>query len=345
MKISDDINLDLLLQHFYNKEITQRQLISYIKQRKNLQKDIIKKTNFLDIYNSDILERLYYIINNVNVVQLCPYCNKKLKFTGRLSNPYQQTCGSKECISKSLKIAHQGQKIISHNRTNEFIKWQKTVKFVNDDIIIKNIKYDKFISLITNNHILNYLDNRFNDSDSYLETIHRIKLRIEEKPKCPICGKPVTFIGRKNKIFTKYCSNSCAGKSEQTIKKKKQSLLQHWGTEQCYNSEKYKELVRKKYNVDYITQLPTVINKRKMTLLHRYKTLNLYGIKEIRQKIIKTNKAKFGYDFIFQSPTIRQKIYEKCKAQNKLGTSKAEDKIYSYFKQFGLYPERHKLNH
>lgn len=42
-------------------------------------------------------------------------------------------------------------------------------------------------------NISEYLLSRYKDSDSFRETIQRIKLGIEEKPKCPTCGKSVNF--------------------------------------------------------------------------------------------------------------------------------------------------------
>ena len=44
-------------------------------------------------------------------------------------------------------------------------------------------------------NISEYLLSRYQDSDSYTETIQRIKLGIEEKPKCPTCGKDLPFLG------------------------------------------------------------------------------------------------------------------------------------------------------
>ena len=43
------------------------------------------------------------------------------------------------------------------------------------------MKYDKFLNLVTNENILKYLDNRFSDSASRLESLQRIRFGIEEK--------------------------------------------------------------------------------------------------------------------------------------------------------------------
>ena len=43
---------------------------------------------------------------------------------------------------------------------------------------------------------LKYLNNRFKDSESLRETFLRIWFKIEERPKCPICGEPRSWRGK-----------------------------------------------------------------------------------------------------------------------------------------------------
>ena len=65
--------------------------------------------------------------------------------------------------------------LISKNRENKFIDEQSKIVDVDDNVIKSLIKYDKFISLITNPIILDYLNNRYKDFSSIVETSHLIE--------------------------------------------------------------------------------------------------------------------------------------------------------------------------
>ena len=54
-----------------------------------------------------------------------------------------------------------------------------------------------------------YIENRYNDSTSYKESLRRIYLGIEKRPVCEICGKPVEFLGKKGHIYRNTCSLNC----------------------------------------------------------------------------------------------------------------------------------------
>ena len=333
---------DLILK-LKNKEISQRSFISTIKHNKNYISEVELITNFLNDYKPDILERLYYIINDIHEIVKCKYCDNKAKWSGRINDGYKTTCCSKECESKRISEQKTGQIIISKNRENNFIEWQNNItnkEEINDNFIKNNIKYDKFIDLLTNKYIIDYLKNRFNDSNSLLESYQRIQFGIEEKPKCPFCGKPVNWIGKKTKLYTVYCSDKCSGKSLETIQKKKQTQLKNWGTENCYDSEKYKNVVKEKFNVEYFFQSDVFKEKRKDSLIKNYGTTKLFSVEEIRNKIIETTRKHYGVDYIFQSDEIRNKMYEACKIDSKFQSSKRENKIYEYFLELGYKPER-----
>ena len=332
--------LEEILKELKLGKISQRQFIGYCKSDKNLYDEILNKTEFLNQYNPDILERLYYIINNIQEIIKCKYCNNKAIWTGRLNNGYKDICNSKECRSKQLAEAHQGKNIISQNRDNDFIVNQSLINEVNDNIIKDILKYDKFLPMVTNDKILNYLDNRFKDSSSRIESLQRIRFGIEEKPKCPTCGKPVVWIGKQSKLYTTYCSNECRAHNSETIKKMKSTLIEHWGTEKCYDSEKYKQYYKEKYGVEYILQREDIKEKRKNALIEHFGTTKLFKIKEVRDKMIKTNQRKFGYNNPMQNEEIKKKKYESEKKSKRFGTSKAEDKVYNWLIELGYNVER-----
>ena len=324
-----------LLEQLKNNDISLRQFIARVKQDEELIQYTIDNTSFLNEYNPDILERLYYIINDLHEIVRCKYCNNKAIWSGRIKDGYKDICSNKECRTKQLKDVHTGNTSISDNRDNAFIEWQNSVITINDDIIIENIKYGKYVDLITNPALLYYLDNRFKDSSSRLETLQRIRLHIEQKPLCPICGNPVSWVGKKNKLFTTYCSNTCAGNSKDKQEKIKNTLLEHWGTANCYDSPKYKALMKEKYGVEYTWQREDIKEKRRNTLLEKYGTTSLFKVDEIREKIINTTKEHYGVNYVFQIPEIQQKAKDSVLAAG-VGTSHAEDRIYEYLNELNI---------
>ena len=370
--------VDKLIQYYKDGNLTDRQLITYVKNTKEYSDEIIKRTSFLDEYNPyDIIERLYYIVNGLTDVVKCKYCDRKaIWFKRGLKEGYREICDSKECRSKQLADSHTGKTLISDNRDAEFIEWQNSVTQVNDDIIKEHVKYDKFISLITNPVILDYLNNRYKDSESIEETLKRIELGIEEKPKCalPGCNNPVTFIGRKRAMFSKFCCPAHSAQSEETRKKCKETNLEHWGTENVYDSEKYRQKMLDEYGVEYVWQREDVKEKRSLTSKEKYGTEHPTQSKEIQDKIQQTTLERYGSKCMFTTPEIfelahsaetiqkiretnmnkygcispwgnekcRQTLYETQKQNGTFHSSKKEDEVAEYIVSLGYNVERHK---
>lgn len=79
--------------------------------------------------------------------------------------------------------------------------------------------------------IKKYLLNRFKDkSGSIKEIIYRIYYHIEEIPKCPVCGNPLSFLGKSNQLYHKYCSHYCSVHSLETQRTNNKNSLLKWGT-------------------------------------------------------------------------------------------------------------------
>ena len=315
-----------LLDRHNQQIISDRQLIGEIKRSTELQEEIIQLTSFLDSYDIyDIIERLYYVVNNLTEVVKCKYCNNKATWYKRgLKEGYREICSSKECRKKQLSETHSGNTKISENRNSEFIEWQNSVTEVNDDIIKQNITYDKFLTLITNPLLLDYLNTRYTDSDSLEETLKRIKLGIEEKPKCalPGCNNPVTFVGRQRAMFTKYCCPAHSAQAEETRKKCKQTNLEHWGTENVYDSSIYQQKVFDEYGVKYHWLREDIQEKRNMTCLERYGTIYPTQVKDIMDKVRQTTLERYGAECMFMTPEVyehshNEETIEKIRQTNK----------------------------
>ena len=236
----------------YNKgEITGRSMISSIKQDESLIAAIERNTTFLNAYeNIDVVERLYYIVHNLTDVVKCKCCDNKASWTGRLTEGYHTTCGSKECISKETSLRMDGSTHISSMRDKAFKQWQAGVEEIDDDLIKRYIIYDKFVEFVDNPIILKYLQTRFDDSESLVETVQRIRIGVDVKPKCECCGKPVTWIGRKDRLYTRFCSNRCAGMDENMRKQRIATQIEHWGTENVYDSLQYRQMMKATWFLD-----------------------------------------------------------------------------------------------
>lgn len=336
--------LDELLEKYKDGAISARQLIARVKNSDELISEIEKRTEFLDSYNPyDIIERLYYLVNGISEVVRCKYCSNKATWKKKsIGDGYRDICSSKECRSKQLVETHTGNTSISENRNSDFIAWQDSVMVVNDDVIKDNIKYLKLIPLITNSVILDYLKTRFSDSESLEETVKRIELGIEKKPICelPGCNNPVTFVGRKNKMFTRFCCPAHSNQSEETRRKCKETNKSHWGTENVYDSSIYQDMMMDKYGVPFHWLRDDVKTKRDMTCLERYGTIYPTQVKEIMDKVRQTTLENYGVECMFLEPSVfdlahseetREKIRstfrEKYDADSPLGNPEVRERI------------------
>ena len=94
-------------------------------------------------------------------------------------------------------------------------------------------------------NIKKYLDNRYNDSESYKETIRRIQYKIEIRPICKECGAKVKYTGLKNKIFQDFCSQECERKSKITQERIQKTCLERYGVTNGGGSKEALEKIKK----------------------------------------------------------------------------------------------------
>ena len=153
---------------------------------------------------------------------------------------------------------------------NIFLMWNGTV---NGRKIERIYNYD---------NIKKYLDNRYNDSESYKETIRRIQYKIEIRPICKECGAKVKYTGLKNKIFQDFCSQECERKSKITQERIQKTCLKRYGITNGGGSkealEKIKKTCQEKYGVDnvfYLNKYHSVeVHKKRYETMLRNHTFN-----------------------------------------------------------------------
>ena len=192
--------------------------------------------------------------------------------------------------------------------------------------IVKN----KLINM--NTDMINYLNSRFKDSESLNESVYRIKLNIENRPVCQICGNKVKYL-RKGK-FGKCCCNSCVGKL--SIK----NTYEKYGVKSSLlldeNKEKTKLTLIKKYGVDNISKNELIKLQKKQTFIKNFGYENNFCNKDILNKAIKnsitkearnkrhvTNNIKYGCDE-YLSTTKGKTLSEEHKKKISIAVSSEE---------------------
>ena len=146
-------------------------------------------------------------------------------------------------------------------------------------------KYNKLIEINKDNDIINYLINRYNNFNSYKETLYRIKHKIETQPKCPICGKELKFINT-SKGYNKFCPNT----------KCKQKNLEN--------------KIFDKYGVKNVAQLDIIKEKIKNTFITNYGVTNPNKVKKVRDKIKQTCLEKYGVEHHWLNSDIKEKRHQ-----------------------------------
>lgn len=233
---------------------------------------------------------------------------------------------------------------------------------MDDNIIIKKFskKYWKLsLNLCKDNEILDYLNNRFNDSSSIIESCHRIKENISTHPLCPICSKPVKYIGRKDKIFSKTCSNDYCHR-KLIANEIKDTCINKYGVNYTSNIPGIKEKKQNTWKSHSNELKNDIIYRTQQTCLDRYGVVSKSQLKETVQKMKNTNLVKYGHicalrndnvikqcketsiqkygcEYPSQSNIVKSKQYKTKQFNHTFNTSKPEEQSYTLLKE--KYPD------
>ena len=160
-----------------------------------------------------------------------------------------------------------------------------------------------------------YIREKYGKVCLWTEKLYWYYHNLTEYPVCPICGKPVKFIGLK-KGYRDYCSVKCMGGSKEIKEKKKNTTLKHYGVENPMKSKKVKDKMKsnnlEKYGVENPFQLDSVKEQIKRTNQEKYGVSYPQQSKEIYEKSKQTNKEKYGVEYNSQSPEIKEKKKKTC---------------------------------
>ena len=221
-----------------------------------------------------------------------------------------------------------------------------------------NANYNRESWLNKHTDIKEYLDNRFKDSQSTKETLVRILYKIEIRPVCPICGKPVRFEynhrwcrNRNGWPFMKFCSSKCQQKDDDVISKRKNTCIEKYGADNPFKANKIKERIKrtnlKLYGTENVFASEKIKDKIKSTNLKRYgvecilssNTAKNKRLQEIKDKSLATNIKKYGAERYSKSESFKElmssnkdeymkKQYETKKKNHSFKVSYKEDELY-----------------
>lgn len=204
---------------------------------------------------------------------------------------------------------------------------------------------DKYINLT------NYLDNRYEDSDSLRETVARMRFNVEHKPLCPACGKKVTFKKVSHNsyiIWNTYCSMECSkSKNARKIQKERyiRTCLEKYRVENAFQSEQVKDKIKQtcleKYGVENAAQSEVIKDKMKKTCLEKYGceyALQSGIVKDkIKQTCLKRYSVEHPMKLDFYKSKVNAAIYESKKKNHTFNTSKPEENGYKLlYNKFGF---------
>lgn len=167
-----------------------------------------------------------------------------------------------------------------------------------------------------NQKIFDYIINRYNDSESFKESLCRIILHIENHPICPVCHNKIPFkYDLSYKIFNNCCCQRCTNKYLNEIGKlnTKESI------------EKAKE-------------------SRLVTLKERYGVINTFQIESVKEKIKEKvfdkwkvplySKTKYFKEYMHKNKDIINNKRDATKRKNHtFNTSKPEENLYNLLKK------------
>ena len=127
---------------------------------------------------------------------------------------------------------------------------------------------------------------------NWSERLYMFYNNLNERPKCPSCGKECKFLNIKYG-YGLHCSRKCVNKSPLTKKKKEENSIKKWGVKNPAQAKEIKD-------------------KIKQTNLEKYGVENVYQAKEIKDKIKQANLEKYGVEYNLQRIETRDKIKHTC---------------------------------
>lgn len=139
----------------------------------------------------------------------------------------------------------------------------------------------------------------------------RIRLGLEERPRCPQCGAEIPFEGG----YKTFCSKSCQSKYN-TPARMNTFKENHNGYISAFAMPKTRETIKKtnmeRYGVEHNFQIESCKAKIRETNLKKYGATSPLGSKIIKEKSKKTWIEKYGADNPMRCEEIKNKVAQTC---------------------------------
>ncbi|MDR2436603.1 MAG: hypothetical protein LBD17_00810 [Endomicrobium sp.] len=126
----------------------------------------------------------------------------------------------------------------------------------------------------------------------------------ELKPHCKKCG---TIVTRKHELCRKCSQLGVKKVSEESIQKRRKTLLERYGNEKWINREKIKQTCLERYGVEHSFQSDNNKSKSRKTMQEKYGVEYPAQSKELIEKQKLTCKEKYGVKWSFQSENNKEK--------------------------------------
>lgn len=208
-----------------------------------------------------------------------------------------------------------------------------------------------------------YISENFTFCNSFPEKLYCYVNDINDKPKCIICGKNVSF--RNFSVgYLKHCSCICAHKDNESLEIQSKSISKNW----CENHDKILEkrtrTCLERYDVINGGGSKQSLEKYKKTCLERYNTEFFSKDKERRTRTSNTWKSKtkeqiqlfiekrkttykntYNVENQMYIPGVKEKIYNSKKKNHTFNSSSVEEKFACYLQENNIeYIRQYKSN-
>ncbi len=266
----------------------------------------------------EITAEEYYntYVNPGNNEGKCEQCGKPTKYRDLKRGYFKYCC--EEC-----RIKHWTE----YNK--ELHKNHKSKKQLEREDVEKNGKYVCKICGKRTNRLGMHLRNQHNIFENNHKEYYDKFLKKPNEGYCAVCGKETAYqsvlIG-----YKKFCCASCAMKSEETLKKMRDTFMKNQNIEGEYTIEEYKEARQKhilEKDPDFYKKMGKKVHesfKRNTGLNSTFQlektkesakktNLERHGVEHWtnREKCKQTMLNKTGYEYAFQVPEIKEKMEEK----------------------------------
>lgn len=230
------------------------------------------------IENGNINEILYCIINDIQKIPSCPICGNNCKFNG-WKKGYAKTCSQKCHIQNQQNELHKSgyyelRKELRNKKENPwmFYDWTKISeecdKWILDNFLRFNrthicpdtnklpggMWYEGNINKDIKEKIISYIHNRFENSNDIEENLYWLYHKLEKRPVCEVCGKPVKFKGFICG-YQRTCSHSCKTLHPDTKAKLEKTCLERYGSNNVLGNfeirKRAKETMIKRHQENY----------------------------------------------------------------------------------------------